>query len=504
MFLQQGIALSRLRKSSADTTADNRQGFLIIGDSLAGDTSSSIVLGPTTPAGTTYRWNGSGQDELTTQDLNNAGAIYGTCWKQFALNYNVATGFRPVFVNHAAGGSEFYPNGDTNNWYTSGALYGPMVTDANAALSFLQVQRFRAIFIILGHNDASSANTLTDIQLGVTSLITRLIADFPDTEIRIASIGRTSGSFITLAQYRIKAMIRDLFDAYTNVQPGANIHPFWDWGLYDSDQLHLLQTGNNKLGEITCRALLNPETNKHAAAVQNSFYNDQSANYAAITAFISGCQADGNWTNGTIDHFQFYQPSAMQDKVIDWTTLTSARRRGNVTGTGTAFVRTDGVAGTSLSTNFSPDLALFASQNDLIRGTRTGDVVTAAGTAFNLHTGGGNMILRSSASNVLVYNSNNATGDTWVGGDTQFLDNTDYGTDRTSSTAFHLFKNGTQVDTGSQASSAPDSTVIQLGSSAADSLPGDCEFKYSFYSKGSVFTYSSLITRINTLIAAWV
>lgn len=504
MFPQQGITLSRLRRSAADTTPDNRQGFLIIGDSLAGDTSSNIVLGPTTPAGTTYRWNGSGQDELTTQDLNNAGAIYGTCWKQFALNYNAATGLKPVFVNHAAGGSEFFPNGDTNNWYTSGDLYAPMVTDANTALSFLQVERFRAILIILGHNDASSANTLSDIQLGVTSLITRLIADFPDTEIRIASIGRTSGSFITLSQYRIKAMIRDLFDAYTNVQPGANIHPFWDWGFYDADNLHLLQTGNNKLGEITCRAILNTEPNKHVAAVENSFYNDQSANYAAINEFIAGCQSDGNWTGGSIDHFQLYHPSSMEDKVIEWTTLMSGRRRGNITGGGTGFVKTDGVAGTSFSTNFSPDLALFASQNDMIRGTRTGDVVTAAGTAFHLQTGGSNMILRSSASNILVYHSNNLTGDTWVGGDTQFQDDTDYGTDRTSSTAFHLFKNGTQVDTGSNASTAPDSTVIQLGASAADALPGASEFKYSFYGKKSTFDYAAFLTRINALIAAWV
>src|SRR5215204_2425590 len=158
-MLQQGIILSRVRRSSADTTPDNRQGFLIIGDSLAGDTSSNTVLGPTTASNTCYLWNGSGQTMLTTQDINNAGAIYGTSWKQFALDYYTATGLKPFFVNRAAGGSEFYPNGDTNNWSTTGALYSPSVTDANNALAFLGVPRFRAIFVRLGHNDASSANT---------------------------------------------------------------------------------------------------------------------------------------------------------------------------------------------------------------------------------------------------------------------------------------------------------------------------------------------------------
>lgn len=502
-FFQTGIYLSGSSRDR-DTTADGRQAFLIIGDSIAGDTTAVLGAGPTTPAGTTYLWNGTNLVELTTADLNNAGSAYGTAWKKFALDYNAGTSRKPCFINRASGGSEFYPDGDNNNWYTSGVHYSAAVTAANACLSFMGVSKLKGIFICLGINDARGAQTTANIQSAIISLITRLNSDFQDTKIYITSIGRTESSFIGDRIFAIKGYIKDLTFSYSNVELVANLTTFVSWNLYSGDNLHPTQAGNDKHGELYARALLNTDSSsKIVRQVHNIFYNQLSSNNKlAVADFIEGCIIDGNWDDTTMDTFQFYHPTDVRDKVGDWCNMCAARLNGTADGDGTNFVRSIGTVGNYISTNFAPSFARKASQSDFITADRTGTVTTAAGTAGHLHSEGATNRLFQGVSSVLSYNCNDGTVTSWSGGDPKFSDNTEYARARNGTTK-SLIKNGTQVNSATVASSAPSTNVILLGQADGSTAYLHAQHKYFYYAKRTTFNHTSFISRLNTLISSW-
>jgi len=110
-----------------DTTDDGKQAFLIIGDSNADGRGVTI---PTVAADTLYLYNGVDLTEVTAQTVANNGD-YGSPWQQFATNYKSLSTRKTVLIQKGWGGSEFYPNGDNTNWYTSGDLYQPAVDAAN-------------------------------------------------------------------------------------------------------------------------------------------------------------------------------------------------------------------------------------------------------------------------------------------------------------------------------------------------------------------------------------
>lgn len=488
--------------SQLDTAPDGKQVWLGLGDSNADGRGETV---PTVAANTLFLANSTGSSisEITTQDVANDGT-FGSMWQQYATNKKANTGFVTVIVQRGAGGAEFWPNGDNTNWYVSGSLYADAVTAAKNTLNLLSLDKLKGISINLGINDARGAQSLTDIQTGVNSLIDRLMVDFPNTPIYIISIGRMEGQFITERIASVKGNIKDMSTTHSNVHLYANMTCFSDWGFYQGDGLHLTTAGYNKAGEMLERYERSTESNKIVRQVINQFYNDlSSTNKAAIKTFVEGCITDGNWDATTMDSFQFFHPTDIRDKVPDWCLISSGRRRGNCTGDGTNFIITDGVSGTSWSTNWAPIYARRASQNDFVKGVRTGTVTTAAGIAAHLHSDGTNMVLRSSSSNVITYNSNSGTGSTWTGGDTQFQNNTDYGNGRSSSSTQILFKAGSQVHSGSTTSNTPDIATIQIGANSSDQLPMAVEAKYHFYGKLSTFTYSSFISRINTLISSW-
>lgn len=228
-----------------DTNGSNQQAFLIIGDSIARGTSNGD--GPTPAAGTVYEYINS-VVQVGSTDLNNA--VTGSQWPKFGIDYNAATGFKPVFINRAEGGSEFSPNGDTNNWSTSGNRYGIAQTAAENCLSAMGVTQLRAIFIVLGVNDARGSVDLAQIQLDVDSLFNRLQIDYPGTPVYMVNVGRTesaiSNARIDAVRSYITAAINgsSLFKMAFDLRDYAVNNPEY----YGDDNLHLNQTGCDALG----------------------------------------------------------------------------------------------------------------------------------------------------------------------------------------------------------------------------------------------------------------
>lgn len=489
---------------SPDTTPDGKQAFLIIGDSISGDSSSSSTLGPTTLSDTCYLWNGSSLTEKTTLDINNAGSTYGSAWKKFALDYNANTSKKVVFINRAAGGSTAYPDGDNNNWYTSGDKYSPAVSDANAALSFLGITKLKGIFIILGINDASGSQSTADIFTGLTSLITRLNSDFPDTNIYISSIGRASSGVIGTKIATIKAQIKSLSETYSNVHIPANLTSLVGWNMYAFDNLHPNQTGYNKIGELYARYFTLESYSKRVRQAINAYYTDITTPHkTAIETFIEGCISDDVWDSNYVESCQIYKcTEAQEDLYVDLTLMTAGQPNGTIGFSAGNYVSTPGTAGNYFKTNFAPANSRFAGQNDFLSIIKFGTVTTPAGTAGHGHSEGGTNRLFQTSGSLIAYGANDATATTWTAGDTKFADNTEYAHGRDGGSKY-LYKDTTQVHTASVASTTHSTDDILLGQARSSTAYLNAEHLYHVYTKKVGFDHAAFKARMDTLLAAW-
>lgn len=231
-----------------DTNESNQQAFLIIGDSIGRGTSEAP--GPTPTAGTVYEYTTS-IVQVGSSDLDIAGQ--GSAYPRMGIDYNASTGYKPVFINKASSGAEFSPNTDTNNYSPTGTLYALAVTAANDCLEAMGVSQLRGIIILLGINDAraSDANSpLATVQTNVTSLFDRLQADFPDTPTYVINLGKTSSGFYATRIVAVRSYVEAEVAARDHCMMAYDLRNFEDFPeYYDADNLHLVQAGNNYLGE---------------------------------------------------------------------------------------------------------------------------------------------------------------------------------------------------------------------------------------------------------------
>jgi lysophospholipase L1-like esterase len=229
-----------------DTTADGKQPYLIVGDSIANGTSIS-GKGPTPPAGIMYEWNGSALVEVGSNDLSNANT--GSQYPKMAIDLYGLTNNKTVIINGALGGSEFSPNGDSNNWSTSGTLYSAATSKVSAALSNMGLSALRGIILILGINDARGGVSLTTINSDINSLFSRLNASYPNVPIYVCNIGRSETGVSTTRIDAVRGYISSAVSTYNNCYMAADLREYAVAGnLYSADNLHLNQLGCNRLG----------------------------------------------------------------------------------------------------------------------------------------------------------------------------------------------------------------------------------------------------------------
>lgn len=485
---------------AGDTTADGKQAYLIIGDSNAGDTTAATTLGPTTPAGTCYRWLSNALVELTTQDLSNSGSIYGTAYKQFALNRYTNSGLKSVFVNRASGGSEFIVNGDTNNWSTSGALYAPAVADGNACLSNLGLARFKGIFLVLGTNDVREGTlTLPDIYTGMQSLLTRLTTDFPSTPIYMVTTGMYNGAVVTM-DARKWGMIKNFFDiaaSYPNAEIVGSLYNMYQWGYGFGDSLHLTTAGYNKIGEQLERAVASTETVKEVRRMQSMLHNAPTTTQkAAIKSFYNA-----GWFT-YLDGLQTYVGGVRNQLLYDWTGYTCPVDTGPVDIPNNNFIRTD-TTPKYLTTNFVPSVMVRnTTVSNFIEGTRTGVnnvPVATAGIPMGNNSGSLIRIFQTTASNTFwaANDTTNTTYATW----TKIPDNTNIAVGR-NGTSKYLFGEGVQLQTATVAAGAITNSPTRIGGNGSAGNYMDCQFDRWFRIAYVGVNLSTFTTDLNTFVAA--
>ena len=247
--------------------------FPIIGDSIAAGRSTLSEVGTTATAATVYEFNNSDTlVELTTADVHTA--VDGSPWKKFGVDHNSNTSRKVMLVPQGSGGAEFYPDGDNNNWYTSGTLYDAMKSRVASALTEANANTPKGIMVILGINDIRSSNSVANIEIGIDSLFSRLIADYPNTEIYISIPGRKETTPYDVRTFPVRRKLRDVALANTNVIIANAIGVQESWGNYQADNLHLEQSGNNIVGEQFARVVAASSYSKWARSIIGSLFTD--------------------------------------------------------------------------------------------------------------------------------------------------------------------------------------------------------------------------------------
>lgn len=314
--------------NSQTTNASNQQVWLIVGDSISRGSSANGDQGPSPYfTDTIFQYTSGAISAVNTGDL--ATASTGSPWMKFGIDYYRRTSRKIVFVPQGSGGSNFYPDGDNNNWYTSGSLYATAVSQANAALVANGTTKLRGILMILGINDASAVDagtvTLSEVQTGVDSLFTRLNASFPGVPIHVYNIGRNTAG-VSSNVTAIRAMIEQAALTYQNVYIVQRLQNHLD--KYQPDLLHLSQYGNDYVSAEAVKNMLSsglisnePITRVYGSEAQTVFANftgnnsltDKEKGY--LNDFIMYMQGIGEWS--LIDSMYMFlldsQSKALQD-----------------------------------------------------------------------------------------------------------------------------------------------------------------------------------------------
>jgi hypothetical protein len=476
-------------------TALGEELYLIIGESNAGDTTAAVGVGVTTPDGVCGKFNvaGNGWDYLTTGDMNKAGPTYGTGYKRFALNRYNRNGMKSLFVNEAAGGSEFIPNGDNNNWSNTGTLYATMKTRANNALTLKNVNRFRAVRITLGSNDIrNGALTLPDIYAGMVSLVERINADFFTPKICMTICNFYDGATSSM-DARKWGMLKNYFDlaaAYPNVELVGNMFNMWTWGYGFGDQLHLTTPGYEIMEAQFERNVSSSETELEVRRMQVNLKNDPTTlQKAGIKSFYD----KGYFTY--LDGLQtFVGGSTDRDQLLyDWVGYTCPLDT-NFDVVDNNLIHTDATP-KYVSSNFIPSIgARKTSATNFIEGVRTGVNNVAAGTAgipFGNNSGVLIRVFQTTSSN--VFWSANITTNTTYTGWTKIPDNTEVAVGRNGGTQY-LFGNGTILQQVNNTAGSAASGFSRIGGNGSAGFYMDCQFKHWYRIAHVGVNYAQFLT----------
>jgi hypothetical protein len=503
-FTQQGILGSV--SAFEDTTPEGHQIFAVVGDSNADGRGTTI---PTVASGVLYNWDGSTFNEITTQSVSNDDNTKGSIWQQFATVYNGDTGYKVNLVNGASGGAEFYPNGDNNNWYTSGTLYAAWKTKMDDALAFRGLSTPKGIFVNLGINDCRSANTITDIETGIDSFFSRVMADYPGVPIILIIPGRSeTTTFNDLKYYQVRHYLREKAVDNADVYVIANACSFIGiTGGYEADNLHYSQDTNTILGNVCGYFYRNEDiANKWARAVVGFQYNTLTANQRTlITDFVTNQYNDGNYL--LLEALYKFRTGDARDVLVDWTFLGYGFNNG-ATFTANSNIRTQGGTNFWWSASYTPGVyqRSGAGQNDVIAGVKLETRNTASGTAgvmFGRTDAGGDAFRIAQSTTFANYYVNNQTQENYT--DVALAASTLHSIAR-NGTDMSYAKNGSVVETVTLASTGAVDQALMLGKNLVNttsSFAFDGTFTYMYAGKYVGFDLSTFYTDMEYVIAHW-
>lgn len=494
-----------------DTTIDGKQVVWVVGDSLSTRRNpTGSAYGPTPTADTVYQWDTTNSNLYTigSTDILQSGSVAngGSIWPQAGIEYYSKTGFKPVFVTGGVGGTNYAPRtGETDNWSTSSTLYDTKKQDLINCLNHLQLKKPKYIVVILGINDARGSTSLNQIQIQINNFYAKIQADFPNTTILIAQIGRDETGTTTNRIVNVRKYLKDIVTNNSNCYFFTQLAPLFPAGQYDSDNIHLLQTGNNTVGLMFGRWLANSSYSKWPRALISSHFDDLSnTRKDLISTFFTSVGTGIN----TLDFLYNHKTTIENNTYIDWTFLnvglkvsstfvanshiatngTSAYWRPQFIQTINALssLSTDGFIGVKVKTNTSP--------NDGVARVALGGGHTTNGFTLVGQTGASSLYYRYSDNDNTLY-----TGNTTVPNDSFLVSARNGGTK-------YLWINGVNVHNAAIAAVGSNNFAVYTGAlnnnaTASNFFTG--QYEYQLGGQYSTANIANLYAYMEAVVDGW-
>lgn len=471
---------------NGDTTPDGEQLIGILGDSIANGHATDGI--PVVAADTLFNWTGSVFTEITTQPVSNGGS-WGSAWQYFATKHKANSTYKTLLVNHGFNSTGLLPDtaGQVDTWDTSGTLYTNFVTEIGQALAAKSLTRPVAIFIVIGSNDiVDPAHSITDIQAGFDSLISRLQINFPGVPLLLVNIGREPANQVSQRLYDLRTYYLKRADEI------ADLHIFFHGIALESaaglegDNSHYNNAGNQWMGESGANWLEFTSYPKWRRSVQAAISGDMNANRRnLIDIIITGLLARGDFHK--LETLSLYKNDSVSNFYLDLSLLGFSFSTGS-TITLNQHLATSGSP--NVHTNgWRPDYAAAVTGstprtglNNMFMGVKLKVRNTPNGTACTLFGGiqTGSIQLGMNSANTVFYRTNNATSNTVVG-EVGLNNDTFYGCYRDGANSAGMYKNNSVIDTNADASTAVPTISQRVGavvSSGVNSSYLDGEYEY--------------------------
>lgn len=521
---QSSVSVGDPDNNSTNTTADGKQVIVVVGDSIYAGNSDLGTGIPDAISGAVFECDSTGSIITQISGKHIRGELNGNPWVSFANERFTSSGYKSIICNTAAAGSTAYPSATTgggtlNTWYPGGNCYNTAINRINNCLTAAGVSKPRVIFVHLGINDEQSASvTLANIQLGIESLRSRLLAAYPGVKIVWSNFGwlalnslTTRASNMTTARGRfIRKVTMEQARDYTDVYMGPYYNTFAQNGLNRTADIHWNDAGNTEAGKMLNRWMNNSGYSKEARAIISSHYDDISTTRKnAIETWLSGIgltdyyKLDGYFRNLTTDVRNVY---------LDWSLKGASANAGGFTFIANAGVSFDGVSNTINTGMFSGSTVggSYSSQDDTVFVQK---IIEARDPGINTFAFGGALntasyiSLRQLASNAgLQWRVNETSNIHNYTGATNFQNNTTYGVVRTGPTTSGLIIGNAIVHTSTAASVANLPEEVFMGvlatNEAASTEWMNGTFGYNFLGPATV-DWQNIITRSNTLDINW-
>lgn len=493
----------------------------VIGDSHATKRNIPGGPGPTPAANTVYQWDviNSNLYQIGSTDILQSGSssTWGSIFPQYGIDRNADSGRMVVFICSGIGGSNYSPRtGDTGDWTDADTLWSTAKANFDSCISYLNSHYPNAILykkakVIMGVNDirgiAGGQSTQSTVLIDITAFYTRFESSYPGMEISIVLPGRSENG-ITLAAHSIvrNALINEA-RARTNVHIACTEAPFASAGYYDTDNLHLVQDGNNALGSMMAKWDKSTAYSKWARPIIASHFDDLSSiRKDLINSFVA--------TLGSylfeLEYLYIFKNTIQNNIYNSWCLLSAAyspNLGGSFSYNANDSIGTNGTSNYILTGHLADNNNVHATATDFFDGVKIKTNRSAAGVtkvAIGVGSATSQDVVGQTNSNTVYARANDLTT-TSSGADTKLQDDTFYAAYRTGTTK-GLWKNTLSLVSATQAMVSSINRNKPVGCLDNNGTYGnfiDADFLYAVGGKYSTMDMSVLYNALETLTDSW-
>lgn len=315
-----------------NTTPDGKQIWLWISDSTP-ITNQSVDTAPEVfYANTVFYWNelSSLFTAVTSADIAPV-ATAGTSLVKFGTDYYKNTGYKIGFIAATSGGANFYPDGDTNNWFDYVVQFNNAIIETNQALAFWNLSEVRGVIIQNGINDARATQDLGAIRYSIYNLVDRINTQLQSPQCYFVNIGRDeNGTGNGTRVQAVRSYIREVCSYNTNCHEVINLYDYiTSPDIYSTSfaDVHLTQFGLDFVGAKMVRNMLSlgliknePRQYTYSTEALDVFRRLQGINEEekrCIADFVDYLTSKSQWT-ALFDSFYFPFFTNKANCIQDW------------------------------------------------------------------------------------------------------------------------------------------------------------------------------------------